>query len=58
MKLFSNEAYHSLARKQIQTETRQGMIPNAVSAVRFVLSEKVLVSLERKIRVNAFLLCV
>ena len=30
------------------------MVPNAVSAVRFVLAMKVVVSVERKIRVNAF----
>ena len=30
------------------------MVPNAVSAVRFVLSLKVRISFERKIRVNAF----
>ena len=36
------------------TETRQGIAPNAVSAVILVLALKVVVSFERKIRVNAF----
>ena len=58
MKLFSQEADQSLDRKQIQTETRQGMIPNAISAVHFVRSLKLVVSCERKIRVNAFHLSV
>ena len=53
MKLFSTEADQSPDRKQIQTETRQGIVPNAVSAVRFVLSVNLVVSVERKIRVNA-----
>ena len=54
MKLFSIEADQSLERKQIQTETRQGIVPNAISAVCFVLALKLVVSIERKIRVNAF----
>ena len=52
--MFSTEASHGLARKQIQTETRQGIVPNAISAVCFVLALKVRISVERKIRVNAF----
>ena len=44
MKLFSQEADQSLDRKQIQTETRQGRVPNAISAVHFVRSLKLVVS--------------
>ena len=53
--MFSQEAYHSPDRKQIQTKTRQGMIPNAVSAVSFVLSMKVVVSCERKYALTHFI---